>query len=182
MIKMNNDEEYSCIISARERTTVPSLRAKRPLVSTTSQRCAGNLTWIKQQIVDDSKCRFQMVWTGWRIAWQSSGRGASTLEWWRQVRWRSGKKILKKTRPRKHMIALFQRGLCRSPRARLQGSSTSGRRYLEERSKLLMSSVSEVSTFQKGLIAPGSDADIVVWNPNKTRSSVLRYFSSCFLF
>ena len=24
--------------------------------------------------------------------------------------------------------------------------------------------------FQKGLIAPGSDADIVVWNPNKTRS------------
>ena len=29
-------------LSARERTTVPSLRAKRPLVSTTSQRCAGN--------------------------------------------------------------------------------------------------------------------------------------------
>ena len=48
--------------------------------------------------------------------------------------------------------------------------------------QVLMSSVSEVSTFQKGLIAPGSDADIVVWNPNKTRSSVLRYFSSCFLF
>ena len=27
-----------------------------------------------------------------------------------------------------------------------------------------------ILVFQKGLIAPGSDADIVVWNPNKTRS------------
>ena len=30
-----------------------------------------------------------------------------------------------------------------------------------------------VFSCQKGLIAPGSDADIVVWNPNKTRLETL---------
>ena len=107
-----------------------------------------------------------------RPLWNDDARFGEDLE----------RRFKKKNKTKETYHCSFQRGLCRSPRARLQGSSTSGRRYLEERSKLLMSSVSEVSTFQKGLIAPGSDADIVVWNPNKTRFSVLRYFSSCFLF
>ena len=77
---------------------------------------------------------------------------------------------------------MLQRGLCRSPQAPLQGSSTSGLRsdllnnwivYKTCQSLLYgKKAIWAVFLYQKGLIAPGSDADIVVWNPNKTRFSV----------
>ena len=107
MMKMNNEGEYSCIISARERTTVPSLRAKRPLVSTTSQRCAGHLTWIKRDKLSMTR-NADSKWCEWaggshgshlaegRPLWNDDARFGEDLE----------RRFKKKTRPRKHIIAL----------------------------------------------------------------------------
>ena len=81
-------------------------------------------------MINALKCRFRMVWTDWRIVWQWFGRGASTPEWWRQVQRRccKGETLEQWTKNDVIVTIMLQRGLCRSPQAPLQGSSTSGLR------------------------------------------------------